>query len=235
MRSRGARRRPTSASSSAATARSSTRCAATPDTGVPGLRVNFGTLGFLAAVERDELDEGLARAFAGEFEVVDLPGLEVEVEGGGRWRSTTSPSPGARTAGSPSSPTGSADEEIGHVRCDGLVAATPAGPPATTSPTGPDPGLGGGGLRRQLHRPAHADRAGAGRRAGRRAPRRQRGRPRAGRHRARRRPGRRARRRGGARGPLPRRRSAGSPSCPGTSFYQRMREKFGRLATESRG
>ena len=52
---------------------------------------------------------------------------------------------------------------------------------------GADPRLGGGGLRGQLHRPAHAHGAGAGRRARRRALGHQRGRPRPGRRRARRR------------------------------------------------
>ena len=40
-----------------------------------------------------------------------------------------------RTAESPSSRYAIGDEEVGNVRCDGLVAATPAGSTATTSPT----------------------------------------------------------------------------------------------------
>ncbi|HYP55384.1 MAG TPA: NAD(+)/NADH kinase, partial [Solirubrobacterales bacterium] len=45
--------------------------------GVPVFGVNFGTVGFLAAVERDEAGEGVRRAFEGETESIDLPGLQV--------------------------------------------------------------------------------------------------------------------------------------------------------------
>ncbi len=50
-------------------------------TGVPVFGVNFGTVGFLAAVERDEAEEGIRRALAGETEAVDLPGLAIDVGG----------------------------------------------------------------------------------------------------------------------------------------------------------
>src|SRR5215213_5682209 len=53
-------------------------------TGVPVFGVNFGTVGFLAAVERDEAGQGLQRAFAGETEAIDLPGLEIELDGHAR-------------------------------------------------------------------------------------------------------------------------------------------------------
>ena len=71
-------------------------------TGVPVFGVNFGTVGFLAAVERGDTEEGMRRALAGEIETIELPGLEVTVDGGGASASTTSPSPAARTTASPS-------------------------------------------------------------------------------------------------------------------------------------
>jgi NAD+ kinase len=95
--------------------------------GVPVFGVNFGTVGFLAAVERDELDSGLDRALAGEFETVTLPGLRVK---------TDHPRPVALNDVSfIRRPHGRVAElsyrlggqEVGHVRCDGLVAATPVG------------------------------------------------------------------------------------------------------------
>ena len=43
-------------------------------TGVPVFGINFGTIGFLAAVEREDLANGLERVFSGDFEVLDLPG-----------------------------------------------------------------------------------------------------------------------------------------------------------------
>jgi NAD+ kinase len=96
-------------------------------TGVPVFAINFGTVGFLAAAERQQLDEGLARAFGGDFEVLDLPGLELS--GGGATGValndvTFSRRPHGRVA---ELSYGIADEEVGNVRCDGLVAATPVG------------------------------------------------------------------------------------------------------------
>src|SRR5687767_13238498 len=50
-------------------------------TGIPVLGVNFGRVGFLSAVQKDDLEAGVGRALAGEIEVVELPTLEV-VNGG---------------------------------------------------------------------------------------------------------------------------------------------------------
>jgi NAD+ kinase len=95
--------------------------------GVPVFGVNFGTVGFLAAVERDQAEEGVRRAFAGELETLDLPGLAIELDG----RELV----GLNDIGFIRRPLGRvaelsykiAGEEVGHVRCDGLVAATPVG------------------------------------------------------------------------------------------------------------
>jgi NAD+ kinase len=95
--------------------------------GVPVFGVNFGTVGFLAAVERDEAAEGMRRAFAGEVETIDLPGLEVEVDGAPRLALNDigfARRPHERVAELSYKIAG---EEVGHVRCDGLVAATPVG------------------------------------------------------------------------------------------------------------
>ena len=104
-------------------------------TGVPVFGVNFGTVGFLAAVEREEAEDGVRRALAGELETIELPGLEVSaggVTGLGFNDVTLARRPHDRVAELSYRIAG---KEVGHVRCDGLVAATPAGPPATTSPT----------------------------------------------------------------------------------------------------
>jgi NAD+ kinase len=50
-------------------------------TTVPVLGVNFGRVGFLSAMGRDAMEDGLARAFAGERRVVELPTLEVNADG----------------------------------------------------------------------------------------------------------------------------------------------------------
>jgi NAD+ kinase len=96
-------------------------------TGVPVFGINFGTVGFLAAAERDQLDEGLRRAYAGDFEVINLPGLDVtagEASGLALNDVTFIRRPQGRVAVLSYRIAG---EEVGNVRCDGLVAATPAG------------------------------------------------------------------------------------------------------------
>lgn len=96
-------------------------------TGVPVFGVNFGTVGFLAAVERDEAEQGIRGALAGAIEAIDLPALTVEVDGEERFAFNDisfSRRPHDRVAELSYRIAG---QEVGNVRCDGLVAATPAG------------------------------------------------------------------------------------------------------------
>ncbi len=96
-------------------------------TGVPVFGVNFGEMGFLAAVERDATSEGFRRALRGDFEVVSLPAIEVSGVRG-RWLAMNDVSmhrqQGKRVADLEYSV---GEHEVGRVRCDGLVVATPAG------------------------------------------------------------------------------------------------------------
>ena len=50
-------------------------------TGVPVIGVNFGRVGFLSAMTPATMEEGLRRAFAGERRIVELPTLDVDVDG----------------------------------------------------------------------------------------------------------------------------------------------------------
>ncbi len=96
-------------------------------TGVPVFAVNFGEVGFLATVDRPEAETGFARAFAGDFEVLSLPGIAVSGLRG-EWLAINDISmhrqPGKRVADLEYSV---GVDEIGRVRCDGLVVSTPAG------------------------------------------------------------------------------------------------------------
>jgi NAD+ kinase len=96
-------------------------------TDVPVFAVNFGEIGFLATVERDEVALAFARAFEGDFELLSLPGLRVSDERG-LWLAINDVSihrqPGNRVAHLAYA---MGPDEIGRVRCDGLVVATPAG------------------------------------------------------------------------------------------------------------
>jgi NAD+ kinase len=96
-------------------------------TGVPVFAVNFGEIGFLATVDREEVRDGFERAFRGEFEVLSLPGIALSGEGG-EWLAINDVSmhrqPGNRVADLAYAV---GEDEIGRVRCDGLAVATPAG------------------------------------------------------------------------------------------------------------
>lgn len=96
-------------------------------TGVPVFGINFGEMGFLATVDRDEAWAGSLRALAGDFEVLSLPGIELTA---GRTVAlafndvSIHRQQGNRVADLEYSVGG---DEVGRVRCDGLVVSTPAG------------------------------------------------------------------------------------------------------------
>jgi NAD+ kinase len=93
-------------------------------TGVPVFGINYGTVGFLAAADPDHAREALERAFAGSFEVMSLPALELADGPLALNDISFHRRPHGRVAELTFSLGG---QEVGHVRCDGLVAATPAG------------------------------------------------------------------------------------------------------------
>jgi NAD+ kinase len=96
-------------------------------TGVPVLGVNFGRVGFLSAVQKDDLEAGVARALAGEIEVVELPTLEV-VNGG-------EPHAAVNDVVVASAELGRmvelewaiGGEDLGRVPCDAIICSTPSG------------------------------------------------------------------------------------------------------------
>lgn len=103
-------------------------------TDVPVFAVNYGEIGFLATVEPADLHMGVARALSGDFELLRLPGIVLELPDG---HDGPAPSIAAgindvaihRRVGERVAEIAYAleDEIVGCVRCDGLVIATPAG------------------------------------------------------------------------------------------------------------
>ena len=96
-------------------------------TSVPVFAVNFGEIGFLATIEPDEIEEGFERAFAGDFDVLTLPAIAIESPEGDQAAIndiSIHRKVGGRVAQLAYSVAG---QEVGSVRCDGLVVATPAG------------------------------------------------------------------------------------------------------------
>ena len=97
------------------------------DTDVPVFAINFGEIGFLATVEPQDLDAGVRRALNGDFELLHLPAIAIELASGPVLAINdvaVHRKVGERVAELSYSLDG---EEAGSVRCDGLVVATPAG------------------------------------------------------------------------------------------------------------
>jgi NAD+ kinase len=94
---------------------------------VPVFAVNFGAIGFLSTVESDEVEDGLRQALQGELEVLSLPALAFDAAGQ-RHIAVNDVSFHRRATGRVAELAYSVrSEELGEVRCDGLVVATPAG------------------------------------------------------------------------------------------------------------
>lgn len=102
-------------------------------TNVPVLGVNFGRVGFLSSMQPAGLEEGVGRAFSGEFVTVELPTLEVEVGPG------SVDAAADRVAVNDVVVTSGelgrmvelewavGGEDLGRVPCDGLICSTPSG------------------------------------------------------------------------------------------------------------
>jgi NAD+ kinase len=96
-------------------------------TGTPVLGVNYGRVGFLCSIEPAELEVGVARAFAGDTQTVELATLTVACCGASHVAVNdvvvTSSNLGRMvelewTVGG---------EDLGRVSCDGLICSTPSG------------------------------------------------------------------------------------------------------------
>jgi NAD+ kinase len=97
-------------------------------TGVPVFAVNYGEVGFLATVDPDQAEEGLRRALTGDFEAMSLPAIAIDGPSGDDLAAINDISfhrkPGMRVADLAYA---IGEDEVGRVRCDGLVVSTPAG------------------------------------------------------------------------------------------------------------
>ena len=100
---------------------------ATLGTPTPVLGIRFGRVGFLTTIDGARLEEAVARAFAGDFRVVELATLEARVDGVAHPAVNdvvvTSSQPGRMVE------LGWAigGEDLGAEPCDGLICCTPTG------------------------------------------------------------------------------------------------------------
>jgi NAD+ kinase len=101
------------------------RYAGTP---VPVFAINFGEIGFLATVEPEELVQGVRRALSGDFELLRLPAIVLQDAEGDAETAFNDVAIHRRVGERVAELAYALDgEEVGSVRCDGLVVATPAG------------------------------------------------------------------------------------------------------------
>ena len=96
-------------------------------TGIPVIGVNFGRVGFLSSVGPADLETGLARAFAGELEVVALPTLEVENGDTGHVAVNDVVVSSGEIGRMIELEWAVGGEDLGSVPCDGLICSTPSG------------------------------------------------------------------------------------------------------------
>jgi NAD+ kinase len=94
---------------------------------VPVIGVNFGRVGFLASIEPDNLERDLVRVFGGEYLLVELPALEVQLNG----ETHAAVNDVVATSGTLGRMVelqwAVGGEDLGTIPCDGMICATPSG------------------------------------------------------------------------------------------------------------
>jgi NAD+ kinase len=95
--------------------------------GVPVLGINFGRVGFLTGMSHENLEQGLSRAFAGDFATHELPTLEAVVGGETQAAVNDVVVASALIGRMVELRWAVGGEELGTVPCDGLICSTPTG------------------------------------------------------------------------------------------------------------
>jgi NAD+ kinase len=96
-------------------------------TSVPVIGVNYGRVGFLASIAPERLEQDLARVFAGEYRVLELPTLEVDLDGD-RHVAVNDVVATSGTLGRMVELTYAVGgEDVGTIPCDGMICCTPSG------------------------------------------------------------------------------------------------------------
>jgi NAD+ kinase len=96
-------------------------------TGVPVVGVNFGRVGFLSSIGRRDLELGLGRVFEGEYDVVELPTLELEHPDGRAVAVNDVVVTSAGLGRMIELELAVGGEELGRQPCDGIICSTPSG------------------------------------------------------------------------------------------------------------
>jgi NAD+ kinase len=94
---------------------------------LPVFAINYGAIGFLSTVDHGQIEDGIRRILSGDFDTLAIPALEIHIAGGTRLAVNDVSfhrRPDDRVAELAYLVEG---QELGRVRCDGLVASTPVG------------------------------------------------------------------------------------------------------------
>jgi NAD+ kinase len=94
---------------------------------VPVIGVNFGRVGFLASIAPEGLERDLARVFSGEYAVVELPTLELALDGERHIAVNDVVATSSILGRMVELGWAVGGEDLGVVPCDGMICATPSG------------------------------------------------------------------------------------------------------------
>ena len=94
---------------------------------VPVIGVNFGRVGFLASIEPAALERDLQRVLAGEYVIVELPTLEVQLNGERHVAVNDVVATSSTLGRMIELAWAVGGEDLGIVPCDGMICATPSG------------------------------------------------------------------------------------------------------------
>ena len=96
-------------------------------TRIPVIGVNFGRVGFLASISPGDLERGLERVFEGEYVAVELPTLEVRLDGERHVAVNDVVVTSSTLGRMVELGWAVGGEDLGTVPCDGMICATPTG------------------------------------------------------------------------------------------------------------
>jgi NAD+ kinase len=94
---------------------------------VPVIGVNFGRVGFLASISPQSLERDLARVFEGQYRVLELPTLEVRLDGETQVAVNDVVATSATLGRMVELGWAVGGEDLGTVPCDGMICCTPSG------------------------------------------------------------------------------------------------------------
>jgi NAD+ kinase len=95
--------------------------------GVPVIGVNFGRVGFLASIRPEDLERDLQRVFAGEYALVELPTIELRLDGERHVAVNDVVATSSILGRMVELAWAVGGEDLGTVACDGMICSTPTG------------------------------------------------------------------------------------------------------------